>query len=150
MHGGTARHDVALAAYLTGAGRRLLDTAAEHARTRVQFGRTIGSFQAVAHPIVTAGVGLTSAEKLTTMAALAIDEDHRDGRVLAVSARLSACRAAVEAALVAHQTLGAIGYSVEGPIGNVAHRVRQLATLPGYASDLGEQVLANYLREGQE
>ncbi|MDA3624000.1 acyl-CoA dehydrogenase family protein [Saccharopolyspora sp. WRP15-2] len=146
---GMALADIALAAYLWGAGRRLLDAAAEHARTRVQFGRPIGSFQAVAHPIVTAGVALTSAEKLTTMAALAIDDEHQDGGVLAVSARLSASRAAVEAALVAHQTFGAIGYSEEGPIGQVANRIRQLANAPGHPQGSGGQVLARYFRKGR-
>ncbi|MBO2457550.1 acyl-CoA dehydrogenase family protein [Actinomadura violacea] len=145
----TALSGIALAAYLWGAGRRLLGIAAEHARTRVQFGRTIGSFQAVAHPLVTAGAALTSAEKLTTMAALAIDGGHPDGAALAASARLSASRAAVEAAMVAHQTLGAIGFSVEGPIGPVAQRIRQFAASPGHAGDLGEQALARYSRKGR-
>ncbi|WP_040589186.1 acyl-CoA dehydrogenase family protein [Sciscionella marina] len=144
-----ALSDLALAAYLWGAGRRLLDGVAEHARTRIQFGKAIGSFQAVAHPIVTAGLALTSAEKLTMMAALAMDEGHEDGEVLAVSARLSASRAAVGAALTAHQGFGAIGYSVEGPIGRVAQRIRALATPPGYADGSGEQVLAGYFQKGR-
>ncbi|MGR7003122.1 acyl-CoA dehydrogenase family protein [Yinghuangia aomiensis] len=38
-----------------------LDETVEHARTRVQFGRAIGTFQAVAHPIVDTGLGLAAA-----------------------------------------------------------------------------------------
>jgi len=49
-----AVYDTALAAYLAAAGQRLVDDTAEHARTRRQFGRPIGDFQAVAHPLLLA------------------------------------------------------------------------------------------------
>ena len=42
---------LAAAALLAAAGRRALEVGAEHARTRKQFGRAIGEFQAVAHPL---------------------------------------------------------------------------------------------------
>jgi len=44
-----ARFCLAAAAELTGVGRRCLDMSAEYAKTRYQFGRPIGSFQAVKH-----------------------------------------------------------------------------------------------------
>ncbi|ATY11678.1 acyl-CoA dehydrogenase [Amycolatopsis sp. AA4] len=142
----TALSDIAAAAYLSGAGRRLLNLAVEHARVRVQFGRPIGTFQAVAHPLVNSGLSLTAAEKLTTMAALALDDGHPDGTALAAAARCSGGRAAVEAAEVAHQTFGAIGYSVEGPIGPLSQRIRHQASRPGCA----DKVAANYRRKGRE
>src|SRR5947199_286549 len=49
--GALAAGDVARAAYLAGAADALLAAAADHARTRTQFGRAIGEFQAVAHPL---------------------------------------------------------------------------------------------------
>lgn len=142
--GATALTHVALAAYLCGAGRRLLDATAEHARTRVQFGRTLDTFQAVAHPVVDAGLGLTASEKLLAMSAAALDRAHRDAGAMAAAARLSASGAAVEAAFVAHQVHGALGYTVEGPVGHVAQRIRRLATLPGHAETWREQALARY------
>ncbi|MCZ0976124.1 acyl-CoA dehydrogenase family protein [Streptomyces albulus] len=139
-----------LAGYLWGAGRRVLDAAVEHARTRVQFGRTLGTFQAVAHPLVNAGLGLEAAEKLVKVAARAIDHGHHQGSALASAARLSASRAAMDAAFVSHQTHGAMGYSVEGPIGHVAQRIRQLSMVPSHAHHTGEQVLAMYAEGGRE
>ncbi|WP_405564997.1 acyl-CoA dehydrogenase family protein [Streptomyces sp. NBC_01180] len=147
---GTALSDMALAGYLWGAGKRVLDAAVEHARTRVQFGRAIGTFQAVAHPIVNAGLGLEAAEKLIKVAARAIDHGHHQASSLASAARLSASRAAMDAAFISHQTHGAMGYSVEGPIGHIAQRIRQLSMLPSHANQTGEQVLAMYTESGRE
>ncbi|NUS58101.1 MAG: acyl-CoA dehydrogenase [Streptomycetaceae bacterium] len=141
--------NVALAGYLGGAGRRLLDETVEHARTRVQFGRAIGTFQAVAHPIVDTGLGLEAAEKLAVVAAQAVDQGHHQASALAAAARLSAGRAAMAAAFVAHQTYGALGYSVEGPVGHVAQRIRQLSLLPAHEAGIGERVLAMYTEKGR-
>jgi alkylation response protein AidB-like acyl-CoA dehydrogenase len=138
---------LAVAAYAVGAGRRALDTAVGHARTREQFGRTIGSFQAVAHPLVNASLELEAAEKLSIVAARAIDRPGVDSGGLPAAARLSASRAAMNAAFVAHQTLGAIGYSVEGPIGHVTQRIRQLTLLTAGESGLGQQVLSAFSAE---
>lgn len=142
--------DLALAGYLWGAGRRLQDAAVEHARTRVQFGRAIGDFQAVAHPLVNTALGLEAAEKLVTVAAQAHDRGHREGPALAAAARLSASRAAMDAAFASHQTHGAMGYTVEGPVGHVAQRIRQLALVPSHEDGIGDQVLAMYAEKGRE
>ncbi|WTW99196.1 acyl-CoA dehydrogenase family protein [Streptomycetaceae bacterium NBC_01309] len=147
---GTDFANLALAGYLWGAGRRLHDAAVAHARTRVQFGRAIGDFQAVAHPIVDTGLGLEAAEKLVKVAAQAIDVGHREGSALAAAARLSASRAAMDAAFVSHQTHGAIGYSVEGPVGHIAQRIRQLSLLPSHENAIGTQVLAMYAERGRK
>ncbi|MEU6663377.1 acyl-CoA dehydrogenase family protein [Streptomyces sp. NPDC046821] len=147
---GTNFSNMALAGYLWGAGKRVLDATVEHARTRHQFGRALGSFQAVAHPIVNAGLGLEAADKLIKVAAQAIDHQHPQACGLAVAARLSASRAAMEAAFVSHQTHGALGYSVEGPIGHIAQRIRQLSLLPAHADDMREKALAMYSERGQE
>ncbi|ONM46821.1 acyl-CoA dehydrogenase family protein [Nocardia donostiensis] len=141
---------LALAGYAVGAGRRVLDTAVEHARTREQFGRTIGSFQAVAHPLVNASLELEAAEKLSILAARAIGESHTDGAGLAAAARLSASQATMNAAFVSHQTLGAIGYSVEGPIGHITQRIRQITLSTDAESELGQRVLAAFSAEKVE
>src|SRR5262249_21379108 len=67
-----AHGDAALAAYLTGAGARLVERASEHARTRTQFGRPIGAFQAVSHPLASAVVGLRAAHALALSAGHAL------------------------------------------------------------------------------
>ncbi len=138
---------LAVAGYGIGAGRRVLDTAIEHARTREQFGRRIGSFQAVAHPLVNASLELEAAEKLSIVAGHAVDTKHEDARSVVAAARLSASRAAMNAAFAAHQTLGAVGYSVEGPIGLVTQRIRQSTLVTDAESELAQRVLSTFSAE---
>lgn len=65
----------ALAAEQVGAAERCLELTVEYARTRVQFGRPIGSFQAVKHRLADAYVLVESARSAALGAAFAADED---------------------------------------------------------------------------
>jgi len=125
-----ALHDTALSAYAAAAGGALVRTTAAHARTRQQFGRAIGEFQAVAHPLADAHVRLEAAATLARIAAHAWDADAADLRARAAAARLSATRAALEAAHTCHQLFGAQGITLEGPVFHVSRRIRQLASQP--------------------
>lgn len=53
------------AAALNGLARRALELAAGHARDRVQFGRPIGSFQGVAHPLANCATDVDAAQLFT-------------------------------------------------------------------------------------
>nr|WSW70481.1 acyl-CoA/acyl-ACP dehydrogenase [Streptomyces sp. NBC_00995] len=64
----------ALAAEQVGAAERCLELTVEYARTRVQFGRSIGSFQAVKHRLADAYVLVESARSAALGAAFAADE----------------------------------------------------------------------------
>ena len=101
-----------------------------HARTRQQFGRAIGEFQAVAHPLADARTRLDATATLARIAAHAWDERAGDVRARAAAARLSAARAALEAAHTCHQLFGALGITLEGPVFHVSRRIRQLASQP--------------------
>lgn len=128
-HAVRARFDMALAAYTGGAGRFLVDIAADHARTRRQFGKALGEFQAVAFPLAEALMRLDGAQQLARAAALAIDAARADAADLAAAARLSASRAALRAAFAAHQTFGAYGVMEEGPVGWLSRRIQEYAVL---------------------
>ncbi|MEV0783882.1 acyl-CoA dehydrogenase family protein [Streptomyces sp. NPDC050423] len=65
----------ALAAEQVGAAGRALELTVEYARDRVQFGRPIGSFQAVKHRLADAYVLVESARSAALGAAFAADED---------------------------------------------------------------------------
>lgn len=73
-----ARHelDVVWAAEVVGAAQRLLDQAVDYAKQRVQFGRPIGSFQAVKHLCAEMLLDLESARAAASHAASAVDTDH--------------------------------------------------------------------------
>jgi hypothetical protein len=137
-----ALHDLALGAYLAAAGLGLVDATAEHARTRRQFGRAIGEFQAVAHPLADAHVALAAAQALARAAAFAFDVGEADARALAAGARLSAARAAMAAAHTCHQLFGALGITLEGPVFHVSRRIRQLVSQPPGAASAREALLA--------
>jgi alkylation response protein AidB-like acyl-CoA dehydrogenase len=124
-------HDIALSAYVAAAGRRLVEDTAAHARDRKQFGRAIGEFQAVAHPLADCVIALDAAATLARGAAWRLDSGEPGGaRSLASAARLASVRAGVETAHTCHQLFGAVGITLEGPVFHVARRIRQLASQP--------------------
>jgi hypothetical protein len=128
-----ALHDLALAAFASAAGQRLVRDTAQHARARRQFGRPIGDFQAVAHPLADCFTHLAAAATLARLAAFHFDRGapaEREARTAAAAARLSAQRAGLEAAHTCHQLFGAQGITLEGPIFHVSRRLRQLASQP--------------------
>ncbi|MFR9731208.1 acyl-CoA dehydrogenase family protein [Saccharopolyspora sp. MS10] len=101
------------AAQLLGIGRRLLDLALRHVRERHQFGRPIGSFQAVKHALADVALRLEFARPLVRGACLALDSgaEHADRDVsVAKTASAEAARLAARTALQVH---GAIGYTAE-------------------------------------
>ena len=128
---GLALAEIARAAYLAAAGRRLIAEAAEHARTRKQFGRAIGEFQAVAHPLADAHMRLEAARLLARTAACAFEDGDADrGLKSASTARLSAAGAALDAIHVGHQIFGAVGITVDGPAFYITRRIRSLVAHP--------------------
>jgi alkylation response protein AidB-like acyl-CoA dehydrogenase len=101
------------AAQLVGLGRRCVDLAVDHARARQQFGRPIGSFQALRHRLADALVAIEFARPLVIRAAWSMSR-HLPSASLDVSAAKSATGAAAQrAALAALQVHGAIGYTFE-------------------------------------
>ena len=139
-----ALHDMAFAAYTAAAGAALVARAAEHARTRRQFGRAIGEFQAVSHPLADCAIRCAAARLLARAAACAIDADEPDAAARAAAAKLSARAAALDAAHTTHQVFGAQGIAIEGPVFHVSRRIRQLASQPPDDTRARAAVLAPY------
>ena len=123
--------DVAVAAYLVGAADHLVAITSQWLQDRVQFGRPIGQFQSLAHPLADVAIRTRAARALTRIAAFAADSPDVEGAAsAAATARLSATRAAVDATYRAHQSFGALGYTVEGPVARVGQRARQVSLHP--------------------
>ena len=121
--------EIVLGSYLCGAGRRLIEDAAKHAGSRRQFGHPIGEFQAVAHPLADCWMRLDAARALVRRAAWvrANGDPEEAGYRSAVGLR-SAAAASVEAVHAAHQTFGAVGITLEGPVFHISRRIRQGAS----------------------
>lgn len=117
---------LACAAQLVGAGEGLLAAAVTHARTREQFGRPIGEFQAVAHRLADVRVGLEIARPLVHAAALAWADDSADNVRDVSAAKVAAGQAAHRAARAALQVHGALGYTREHDVSLWLPKVRAL------------------------
>jgi alkylation response protein AidB-like acyl-CoA dehydrogenase len=96
-----------------GLARWCLDTATEHARVREQFGRPIGSFQAVKHLCVGMLCRVEQAEALAWDAARVAEENPAELPLVAAATAAFALDAAVDTAKDAIQVLGGIGFTWE-------------------------------------
>lgn len=130
-----ARYDTALAAYTIGLARELVRRATEHVATRRQFGRALGEFQAVAHPLADCTIKLSAGSTLAARAAFAIDHDEDDRPRRAAASWMWAREAAVEAITVCHQAFGAMGITLEGPVYELSRRIRQTVSQEQYRQE---------------
>ena len=131
------------AAYLAGAARHLVDIASQYAKDRAQFNRPIATFQAISHPLASCSVSVGASRIMARAAACALDDGDPDAPAAAARARLSAVASATSAAYQAHQTFGAIGFTVEGPVAHVSLRIRQLSLQPVPQASARHRVLAS-------
>lgn len=107
------RGALACAAQALGVADRLLEIAVAYARQREQFGRPIGSFQALQHALADVKVRLEYARPVVYKAAHSV-AIGATARACDVShAKLAAVAAAQKAARTALQVHGAIGYTWE-------------------------------------
>ncbi|MGV0719951.1 acyl-CoA dehydrogenase family protein [Mycolicibacterium elephantis] len=126
----TAATRHALSYELIGLARQLLERATEHVSQRRQFGRPIGSFQAVRHQLAEVHVAIESAD-LSAEAAW----ETRDPMHLAVTKALAADahRCSGDASL---QTHGAIGFTTEYGLHRFMRRGWALSALTGSTRQL--------------
>lgn len=127
--------NISTAAYLSGAAWQLLRATSNHAATRNQFGKTLGEFQAVAHPLADCAIGLTAAQTLVRAAACSFDDGDagsglHQAKGLAAAALMSARRASLGTAFACHQVFAGIGITLEGPVFHISRRIRQVASTP--------------------
>ncbi|MGA9869612.1 MAG: acyl-CoA dehydrogenase family protein, partial [Rhodococcus sp. (in: high G+C Gram-positive bacteria)] len=109
-------HDLAAAlasAEAAGVAGRCLDIAVEHARTRVQFGAPIGSFQAIKHLCADMLCRVEKARAVAWDAAVAVDSAPIELPLSAGVAGALALDAAVDTAKDCIQILGGIGFTWE-------------------------------------
>src|SRR5262249_41327118 len=101
------------AATLIGLARRMLEMTVEYVKIRHQFGRPVGSFQAVKHPLAAALGRLELATPVVYRAAYALGRLEPARAVRISMAKVCASDAAQLVARTALQCHGAIGYAFE-------------------------------------
>ncbi|BBZ31499.1 acyl-CoA dehydrogenase family protein [Mycolicibacterium confluentis] len=122
---------LAVAAQLVGAGQALLDASVEYAKQRTQFGRVIGSYQAIKHKLADVHIALELARPLVYGAALSLADRTPDTARDVSAAKVAAADAGLLAARSALQTHGAIGFTQEHDLGLLLLRVQALRSAWG-------------------
>jgi hypothetical protein len=107
------RAHVLLAARLTGLAERACELTVEYAKTRQQFGKPIGSFQAVKHRCADMALRANLSWQQTALASLKVQASARDAVLQVASAKLLAAHAAHDNGRAAIQLHGAIGFQSE-------------------------------------
>ena len=97
----------AVGAELVGIGRHVLAQAVDYAGQRVQYGRPIGTFQALQHRLASAHASIVGAQHVVAEAATS------GSAWTAIVAKALAGRAAEDACTQAQQTYGAVGFTWE-------------------------------------
>jgi alkylation response protein AidB-like acyl-CoA dehydrogenase len=136
-----------LACEASGLTQRALDLAVEHAKTRTQFDRPIGSYQGVSHRLANVYAALALARSLAYRAAwcVATDDPAQDEAV--ASAAVAAARAAVGGCENAIQAMGGIGFTWDHPLHRYYKRARWIAAFDGsparHRAELADLVLSS-------
>jgi len=132
---------VALACEQVGGTQRCLDMATEYAKTRLQFGRAIGSFQAIKHRCADILVDVEFARSAAYYAAFCAAGEREEELALAVHMAKSFCSDAYfHAAAENIQIHGGMGFTWEHPAHLYFKRAKSSATLFGDAGQHREQL----------
>jgi alkylation response protein AidB-like acyl-CoA dehydrogenase len=127
----TSLFRAAAAAEALGVAQRALDLGVEHAKTRVQFGKPIGTYQAVSHPLAQTYTDVELARSLVYWAAWCVAEADERAPLAAAAAKAFATEAAVAGCERSIQVHGGIGFTWEHPL----HRFYKRALwLEGFGS----------------
>jgi alkylation response protein AidB-like acyl-CoA dehydrogenase len=112
----TPRFRAAAAAEALGVAQRALDLGVEHAKTRTQFGKPIGTYQAVSHPLAQTYTDVELSRSLVYWAAWCVAEEDERAAIAAAAAKAFATEAAVVACERSIQVHGGIGFTWEHPL----------------------------------
>ncbi len=134
---------VVSAASSAGAAQAALDIAVDYAKERKQFGRTIGSFQAIAHLLADLQTEVSAARALMLQAA-AMLANGKDALREITMAKLYASETYVKVASNAIQVLGAYGYNMEFDAQR-HFRDSRAATIAAGSSQIQRNLIANLM-----
>ncbi|QKV90999.1 acyl-CoA dehydrogenase family protein [Streptomyces sp. NA02950] len=130
------------AAQSLGTGLALLERTVAYVKGRRQFGRAVGSFQAVKHRLADVLIGLEFARPLLYGAAVALASAGPGARAEVAAAKVAAGEAGYAAARAALQLHGAIGYTDESDLSLWIRRAGALRSAWGTPSVCRARVLA--------
>lgn len=143
---------IAIAAEAIGAARECLDRTVEYAKERIQFGRPIGSFQAVKHQLADMMVVIEAATSAVYFAACSASEEPEGRSQMAALAKVQASEALSHCAARMIQLHGGIGFTWEHDAHLYFKRARATTTLLDSNDSLEESIadsLGLYPKKGE-
>ena len=142
------RGRVALALEACGVGRRALEYAVEHVSEREQFGRRIGGYQAISHPLASSYLELELARSLALWAAWCLASGDEQAEIAAAAAKSQAAEAAVAACERSIQAHGGIGFTWEHILHRLYKRALSIQSWDASGPELRAEVASFLLDEG--
>lgn len=137
-----------LALEASGVGAHVLELTLDYARERTQFGRPIGSYQALAHPLADAYTQLELGRSLALWAAWCVASGDGAAAVAAAAAKAAAADAAVVACERAIQTHGGTGFTWEHPLHRYYKRALAIQSWEASGAQLRAEVADHLLDRG--
>ena len=135
----------ALAVEAVGVADRALGLAVEYAKTRQQFGRPVGVFQAVSHKLADAYVEVENARSLAYYAGWAVANEAGEAPQAAAAAKGYAADAAVDVCEKAIQAHGGIGFTWEHPLHRFYKRALWISAFMGWPSAQRARIAAELI-----
>jgi len=140
-----ARAFAALAMEAVGISARVLELAVEHAKTREQFGKPIGIYQAISHKLADSYALTELARSLSYWAAWAVSEGDEQAPVAASAAKAYASDVAVRVCEYAIQAHGGIGFTWEHPLHRYYKRAEWIQSYGGFPAEQRAEIAAAVL-----
>ena len=125
----------ALALEAVGIAQRMLELSVEHAKTREQFGRPIGVYQAVSHALADTYAETELARSLAYWAAWCVAEQDEQAPLAAPAAKAFAADAAVAACERAIQVHGGVGFTWEHVLHRYYKRAQWIEAFEGFGHE---------------
>jgi alkylation response protein AidB-like acyl-CoA dehydrogenase len=137
-----------LALEAVGVGARALELTLAYVKDREQFGRRIGTYQAVSHPLASSHAELELARSLAWWAAWCVASDDPEAAVAAAAAKAEAADAAVLACERGIQAHGGIGFTWEHVLHRLYKRALWIQSWEASPAQLRAEVAAHLLDRG--
>jgi len=136
---------VAFALEAVGIGAKAIELAIAYVSKREQFGKKIGSYQAISHSLVDGYVAVELGRSLAYWAAWSVAEGDADAELAAVAAKSQAAEAAVLACEKSIQAHGGIGFTWEHPLHRYYKRALWLEGALGYGREQRAEIARSLL-----
>ena len=135
----------ALALEAVGVAQKALELGVEYVSQREQFGKKIGTYQAVSHPLADTYIETELARSLAYWAAWCVAEDDEQAAVAVAAAKSFCAENAVLACERSIQVHGGIGFTWEHVLHRYYKRAQWIDAFGGHAAEQREVVAAHLL-----